>query len=161
MQSMIELLQSMRELIAGPKRRRGLKRFSGMCDGLEARQLMTAIAPGGFETEPNNSLGQHDEICVAVSGTAVSSRVNGALSVVGDPQDVYRLDLLDAVKSGFFYRICRQAITTSAFINSVGVFPATSCQLPCREQYQPMMFRQTTVKVRLKALWGCSMVRPL
>ena len=83
MQSMIELLQSMRELIAGPKRRRGLKRFSGMCDGLEARQLMTAIVPGGFETEPNNSLGHHDEICVAVSGTAVSSRVNGAQSLVG------------------------------------------------------------------------------
>jgi hypothetical protein len=126
MQSMIELLQSMRELIAGPKRRRGLKRFSGMCDGLEARQLMTAIVPGGFETEPNNSLGQHDEICVAVSGTAVSSRVNGALSVVGDPQDVYRLDLLDAVKSGTFKLSGLRANLNLQILDSEGRVLATA-----------------------------------
>lgn len=126
MQSMLELLQSLRALIVGPKRRRGLKRFSGMCDGLEARQLMTAIAPGGFETEPNNSLGQYDEISVVVSGTAVSSRVNGALSVVGDPQDVYRLDLLEGVKNGTFNLSGLRANLNLQILDSEGRVLATA-----------------------------------
>lgn len=97
-----ELVRSVRGLLSQSKRRRSTSRFAARGDGLEPRQLMTVIVPGGFESEPNNGRGQHNEISVSVASTAVSSRVNGHLTARGDTQDVYKMDLLDSVTNGTF-----------------------------------------------------------
>jgi len=83
-----------------PRRRNRRGDFGRNADCLESRQLMTFVTPGGFETEPNDSLAAADLVSVVSTNRELTSRFQGVCRGPLDTQDVFRLDLTEPISSG-------------------------------------------------------------
>ncbi|MFM7167105.1 MAG: PPC domain-containing protein, partial [Planctomycetaceae bacterium] len=94
MKTVLQICQSLQSLCSGPRHRRRARRLSQSGDGLESRQLMTALIGGFYEREGNNSAAQANDLEVAQSDllNSVYSRAEGQIGGT-DTQDFFRLQL--------------------------------------------------------------------